>query len=154
MLKNRRGGSVKKTFLESLGGVWVGAALILYLFGMYKIASDDNRYTTKDVAIALFIFPYPWWVGGSELYKIASTSEEERKIEEECLAVTETIGVPRKSRLRFCECYSETKNEYKCKEKLFSNNGSRPLAEAPPAETPEHGANPSHMFDEFEKPAR
>lgn len=144
---------MKKFFAESFSAVWVGAALLLYVFGLYKIASDDNRYTTKDVAIALFVFPYPWWVGGSEIYKIASTSKEERKIEEECLTVTEAMGVTRKSRLRFCECYSETRNEHMCKTKFFSDKGPQ-VADAPPADAPAKNAQPGHMFDEFERPAR
>jgi hypothetical protein len=109
---------------DMLGGAAVfvfGAALfLLYIFGMYKIVVDDHRYTTKDVAIGMFVFPYPWWVGGKEIYRISTTSSEDRALEEKCLDATEALGLRQKSRLRFCECIVETRDEERCKQKIFT----------------------------------
>ena len=108
---------------DILGGaaifVLVGIATLLYIYGMYKIVVDDHRYTTKDVAIGMFIFPYPWWVGGKEFYRVATISAEDRNSEEKCLDVTEALGLKRKSRIRYCECMVETKNEDLCEQKIF-----------------------------------
>ena len=110
-----------KEMLGSAVTVVFGAALfLLYIFGMYKIVADDHRYTTKDVAIGLIVFPYPWWVGGKEVYRIATTSSEDRALEEKCLDATEALGLKQKSRLRFCECMVETRNEEQCRQKIFS----------------------------------
>lgn len=111
---------MKKIFAGPASVAWVGAVILLYLFGMYKIGTDDHRYTSKDVAIGLVLFPYPWWVGGQEVYRIATMSSEERNSEEACLDATEAIGLGRKSRLRFCECFAETKNEEQCRQKIFT----------------------------------
>ena len=110
-----------KDALGSAVGVVLGAAFfLLYIFGMYKIVTDDHRYTTKDVAIGLIVFPYPWWVGGKEVYRVATTSSEDRALEERCLDAAEAIGLQQKSRLRFCECIVETKNEDQCRRKIFA----------------------------------
>lgn len=109
-----------KEILSNTITVAFGIALfLLYIFGMYKIVADDHRYTTKDVVIGLVAFPYPWWVGGKEVYRIANTSSEDRALEEKCLDATEALGLKQKSRLRFCECIVETRNEEQCKQKIF-----------------------------------
>lgn len=110
-----------KDMLSGAVTVVFGIALfLLYIFGMYKIVADDHRYTTKDVVIGLVVFPYPWWVGGKEVYRIATTSSENRAIEEKCLDATEAAGLQQKSRLRFCECLVETRNEEQCRQKIFA----------------------------------
>lgn len=105
---------------EIAGLVLSLALFLLYIFGMYTIITDDHRYTTKDVVIGAVAFPYPWWVGAKEIYHITSTSSEDRAMETRCLDTTEAIGMGRKSRLRFCECLVETKNENQCKQKIFN----------------------------------
>ena len=98
----------------------VGAFFVfLYIFGMYGIITDDHRYTTKDVMIGAVVFPYPMWVGGKEAYKFMTTSAEDRDTEVKCLDASEALGMPRKSRLRFCECFVETKDPETCKSKIF-----------------------------------
>ena len=110
-----------KDMLGDAVGVIFGIVLfVLYIFGMYKIVSDDHRYSTKDVVIGAVLFPYPWWVGGKELYRIATISSEDRAIEEKCLDAAEAFGLKQKSRLRFCECIVEIKNEEQCKQKIFA----------------------------------
>lgn len=92
----------------------------IYILGMYKIVSDDHRYTSKDVIIGAIMFPYPIWIGGKEVYRTITTSSENRKNEEKCLDATEALGMKQKSRLRFCECMVETNNEDQCQERIFS----------------------------------
>ena len=77
------------------------------------------RYTTKDVVIGAIFFPYAWWAGGSEGYRILTTSSEDRKFEENCLDASEALGLKRKSRLRYCECLVETGKRETCKAKIF-----------------------------------
>jgi hypothetical protein len=102
-------------------GYIVGAFLFaLYIFGMYEIIVDDHRYTTKDVVIGAVVFPYPWWVGGKEAYRFTTTTSEDRETEVKCLDASEALGMPRKSRLRFCECFVETQDPEICKAKIFS----------------------------------
>lgn len=36
-----------------------------------------------------------------------------------CLDASEALGMPRKSRLRFCECFVEAKDPQTCKSKIF-----------------------------------
>jgi len=86
---------------------------------MYEIIVDDHRYTTKDVAIAAVFFPYPWWVAGKEGYRFLITSSEDREFEEKCLDASEALGMPRQSRLRYCECFAETKDPETCKTNIF-----------------------------------
>ena len=101
-------------------GIVVGMfVMLLYIFGMYEIIVDDHRYTTKDVVIGFAFFPYPWWVGGKEAYRFMTTSAEDRDTAVKCLDASEALGMPRKSRLRFCECFVETKNSEICKSKIF-----------------------------------
>ena len=99
--------------------VIVASLFLLYTFGMYEIIVDDHRYTTKDVMIGSVVLPYPWWVGGKEVYQYMSTSSEEREQEEKCLDAFEALGLARKPRLRFCECVIETQNPEACKSKIF-----------------------------------
>ena len=107
-------------YISDYIGFVVGPLLfILYIYGMYAIIVDDHRYTTKDVVIGAVVFPYPWWVGAKEGYRIMSTSSDDRKIEEKCLDALETVGVPRKSRLRYCECVTKTHDREACKSKIF-----------------------------------
>lgn len=44
-----------------------GLCILVYLFGFYKVIAD-SRYTAKDVALSVVIFPYPLWVGAKEIY--------------------------------------------------------------------------------------
>ena len=111
---------MKETLTEISGAILPIIPFALYIFGMYAIIADDHRYTTKDVVIGAVIFPYPLWVGGKEVYRLASTSSEDRALESKCLDATEAVGIKRKSRLRFCECLVETKDENQCKQKVFS----------------------------------
>ncbi len=92
---------------------------LLYGFGMYQIIADDHRYTTKDVLIGAAFFPYSWWVGGKEAYRILTTSSEDREFEENCLDVSEALWLKRKSRLRYCECLVETGKPTFCQAKIF-----------------------------------
>lgn len=112
---------MKETFSGVISSVIAIALFTLYIFGMYKIITDDHRYTTKDVVLGVVVFPYPWWVGGKEFYRIASTSSEDRAIEEKCLDTTEALGLKNKSRLRFCECIVETRSEAQCDQAIFRN---------------------------------
>lgn len=111
---------MKDMFSNAVTAVFGITLFLLYIFGMYKIVADDHRYTTKDVAIGLVVFPYPWWVGGKEVYRLATTSSANRDIEEKCLDATEAAGLKQKSRLRFCECFVEIKNEEQCRQKIFT----------------------------------
>ena len=104
---------------DLIGFVFGAFFLLLYIFGMYAIIVDDHRYTTKDVVIASVVLPYAWWVGGKEAYRFITTSAEDRDTEEKCLDASEAIGMPRKSRLRFCECFVETENPRTCQLKIF-----------------------------------
>ena len=107
-------------FIGFMATIAVGPCLfLLYIFGMYEIIVDDHRYATKDVAIAVLVFPYPLWVGGKETYRFITTSAEDRDTEEKCLDASEALGMPRKSRLRFCECFVEAKDPQTCKSKIF-----------------------------------
>jgi hypothetical protein len=105
--------------------VIVGFFGLLYFFGLYVIIVDDYRYTTKDVVIAAVVFPYPWWVGGKEVYRFITTSSEDRVFEKKCLETSEAIGLSKNSRLRYCECLVETKNAELCKSKIFVSDTSR-----------------------------
>lgn len=91
----------------------------LYASGMYKIVSDDHRYTTKDVIIGAIFFPYPLWVGGKEAYRTITTSSEDLANEEKCLDITEAFRLSQKSRLRFCECIVETNDKDQCRQRIF-----------------------------------
>jgi len=106
--------------MKDLAGVIISISLFcLYIFGMYNIIVDDHRYTTKDVFITVAVFPYAWWVGGKEAYKIMTVSKTDREFEEKCLDASEALRMPRNSRLRFCECFTETKNKRLCAAKIF-----------------------------------
>jgi len=85
-----------------------------YTFGMYKIASDDHRYTAKHVMVAAIAFPYPWWVSAKEMYRLATLSSQQRAYEEKCLDDTEAQGMPRKMRLKLCECVASTSDVEAC----------------------------------------
>jgi len=111
---------MKESISEISGAIIAIILFILYIFGMYSIIVDDHRYTTKDVVIGVVFLPYPWWVGGKEIYRLTSTSSEDRALEKKCLDTTEVIGLTQKSRLRFCECMIETKDENQCKQNIFS----------------------------------
>ncbi len=104
---------------DFIGFVFGAFLVLLYIFGMYAIIVDDHRYTTKDVVIASVVLPYAWWVGGNEAYRFLTTSAEDRDTEVKCLDASEALGMPRKSRLRFCECFVETKDPQTCKSKIF-----------------------------------
>lgn len=95
------------------------ALFTLYVGGLYEIISDDQRYTTKDAVLAFVIFPYPMWVGVKEAYRYFTVSAADRQFEDECLTTTEALGVPRESRLRYCDCFTKTKNEKMCEGKVF-----------------------------------
>lgn len=60
---------------EKFGGIFgasiVFAFFVLYAVGAYQIVTED-KYTGKDVAVALVIFPYPAWVGAKEVYFYAN----------------------------------------------------------------------------------
>ncbi len=107
-----------------LSTVIVGFLGLLYFFGLYVIIVDDYRYTTKDVVIAAIVFPYPWWVGGKETYRLITTSSEDRAFEKKCLETSEAIGLSKNSRLRYCGCLVETKNAELCKSKIFVSDTS------------------------------
>lgn len=92
----------------------------IYLLGMYKIITDDHRYTTKDVVIGSIFFPYPLWIGTKEGYRIITTTSEELKNVEKCLDENEALGLKQKSRLRFCECMVETNDVNQCQQRIFS----------------------------------
>lgn len=86
---------------------------------MYEIVTDDHRYTTKDVVIAVVLFPYPWWVAGKTLLHVVSTSPEYRANEDKCLDASEGIGMPRKLRLRYCACFASILDPEQCAAKVF-----------------------------------
>ncbi len=104
---------------DYLGVVIYCLIFLLFGFGMYKIMADDHRYTTKDAIIGVVFFPYSVWVGGTEAYRILTTSSEDREFEENCLDASEALGLQRKSRLRYCECLVETGKRETCKAKIF-----------------------------------
>ncbi len=108
---------------DMIGSAVVAAIYVflfaLYVFGIYTIIVDDHRYTTKDVVIGAVLFPYPWWVGGKEAYRIITVSKDDREFETKCLDTSEAVGLKRKSRLRYCECLVETKNPQACQKKIF-----------------------------------
>lgn len=108
---------MKNNLSEILGGMIALILFLLYFFGMYKIISDDHRYTTKDVVIGAVVFPYPWWVGSKELYRYVTVSSEDRAFESMCLDKTESMGIKRKMRLSLCECIVETRDENQCKKR-------------------------------------
>jgi len=103
-------------------GIFLAVALVLLsIFGDYKIAQDDERYTAKDAYISAYIIPfYSCWVGAKELYRIATTSSENRQLEDKCLHVAEVQVLDRKIRLRFCECIAETRNAEQCQKTIFA----------------------------------
>ena len=73
---------------------------------------DDQRYDVKDVVIGLIFPPYPVWVGGKELYKLATTTSEFRNREDRCLGAPMIYLLPStKSKLIFCECIAAAKTE-------------------------------------------
>ena len=108
---------------DMLGGainILFGLAFFsVYALGMYKIVSDDHRYTTKDVIIGAIFFPYSLWIGGKEAYRTITTSSEDLANEEKCLNITEAFQLPQKTRLRYCECMVETNDKDECKQRLF-----------------------------------
>lgn len=104
---------------NKIAGIIAAVLFALYAFGVYKIIADDHRYTTKDVVIGVVVFPYPWWVGAKELYRLATTSSEDREFEEKCLDASEALGLGRNSRLRYCSCLVETKSPELCKTKIL-----------------------------------
>ena len=91
----------------------------LYFLGIYSVVRDDHRYTTKDVVIAAVIFPYAIYVGGETIYRVITTSSEDRAQEKTCLDTAEAIGLKRKLRLRYCECMIESRDEDKCRVKIL-----------------------------------
>ena len=108
---------------ETLGAFIVGGIVfslfILYFVGFWQVIVDDHRYNTKDVVISSF-FPFvPPWYGAKYVYRIATTSEEQRSIEKKCLIEYEAIGLGRNSRLRFCECISNNQSIESCKTKIY-----------------------------------
>lgn len=108
---------MRDSLVGGLIGVCVGG---LFIFGLYNIIRDDHRYTTKDVVIGLIIPPYPIWVGGKEAYRFLSSSSEDRETEQKCLDASEALGMQRNSRLRYCECFVETRgNVEHCRPKIF-----------------------------------
>ncbi len=105
---------------SKVGGVIAAVLFALYALGVYTIIADDHRYTTKDVALAIAFFPYPWWVGAKELYYLATTSSKDREFDQQCLDALEAQGVSPGSRLRYCSCMVETRNFPLCKKRLLA----------------------------------
>lgn len=93
--------------------------LCVFLLGVYKIIVDDNRYTSKDVALAVFIPPYPLWVGSKEVYRLATAKPGSQAREDQCFRTAELLGMPRKPRVEFCECTVETNDLDYCRAKLI-----------------------------------
>jgi hypothetical protein len=102
--------------IPGLGSLVVGSILLLilgsYLLGATKILVDDHRYDSKDVVIGFIFPPYPVWVGGKELYKLATTTSEFRDKENRCLKMPliNLLSTP-KSKLSFCKCLAVAKTE-------------------------------------------
>ena len=107
------------SIFSGLEVLFYGLLFLLWIVGISEIVLDDHRYTSKDVVIAAIVFPYPWWVGSKVVYRYMTTTSEEREIEEKCLDASEGLGMPRKSRVRFCDCYVETQDSEICKVKIF-----------------------------------
>lgn len=106
---------------EQVVGTIVGVLLFLpYGYGLYKIIADDHRYTTKEVVIGLALPPYALWVGGRELYRIATVLSDDRVFEAKCLDASAAIGMERTSRLRYCECLVQTKEQKACLPRIFT----------------------------------
>ena len=103
---------MKDIFSSLLGGLILLLIVGSYLFGATKILVDDYRYDTKDVVIGFMFPPYPVWVGGKELYKLATTTPEFRNRENKCLEMPliNLISTP-KSKLSFCKCLAVAKTE-------------------------------------------
>jgi len=113
---------MKDIFSSLLGGLILLLIVGSYLFGATKILVDDRRYDTKDVVIGFAFFPYTIWVGGKELYKLATTTSEFRNKENKCLTAAEAF-MPRNPRLRLCECVANANNQdeaEKCGVKIFT----------------------------------
>jgi hypothetical protein len=104
---------------DLIGSVFGVLLFILYGVGIYEIIVDDHRYTTKDVVIGAVFFPYPWYVGAKELYRFATTTSEFRASEAKCLDASETLGMPRNARLRYCECFAELQSPNACRAKIL-----------------------------------
>ena len=103
--------------MKDMFGSLVGGLILLlivgsYLFGATKILVDDYRYDTKDVVIGFMFPPYPVWVGGKELYKLAATTPSFREKENRCLK-TPLLNLlsTKESKLNFCECIASAKTE-------------------------------------------
>ena len=60
-----------KNFGEVVQVAIVVGFFVLYALGGYQLITDD-KYTGKDIAIGVVIFPYPAWVGAKEVYAYAS----------------------------------------------------------------------------------
>lgn len=107
-----------ENFFQTVSGLLMLAlylgGFVLYLSGMYVIVADDHRYTSKDVVIAAFFFPYAWYAGGETVYRITTTSSREREFLERCLDAGEASRMPRKPRLRYCECLAERQSRNVC----------------------------------------
>jgi len=103
---------MKDIFSSLLGGLILLLIVGSYLFGATKILVDDYRYDTKDVVIGFMFPPYPVWVGGKELYKLATTTPEFRNRKNKCLEMPliNLISTP-KSKLSFCKCLAVAKTE-------------------------------------------
>jgi len=102
--------------IPGLGSLVVGSILLLilgsYFLGATKILVDDHRYDSKDVVIGFIFPPYVLWVGGEELYRLATTTSEFRDKENRCLEMPIiNLLSSTKSKLRFCECLAGAKTE-------------------------------------------
>jgi hypothetical protein len=86
---------------------------------MHAIITDDHRYTTKDVIIGAVVFPYSAWVGAKGVYRFVTISSEDRDFGGKCLDAMEALKMPRKSRLRFCDCMIEKRDGNVCKRKIL-----------------------------------
>jgi hypothetical protein len=76
----------------------------LFAFGEYTIVTDHFHYSGKDIAIGLVAWPYPMWVTGQQIYRLATTTQTQRDIEHGCLEASVTEQIPLRQAVFICKC--------------------------------------------------
>ena len=85
----------------------------MYAFGLYTLITSD-RYTTKQVVVAAIIFPYPMWISTKETYRFATTTSDERRIENTCWSRLANTPLPQSDKEAFCDCFVKNQNLETC----------------------------------------
>jgi hypothetical protein len=85
----------------------VVAGVLLFPFiayGEYTLITDRFHYSNTEAWIGAVAWPYPIWVTGTRLYRLASTTQMQREIEDGCLAASVPEQIPRKQAAFICQC--------------------------------------------------